>query len=163
MMPDLIEYRAAVAKDEAALAELWWSMQAEHHEYEPVWYADKGEEWCKASWCQHYRQLLQDERNLVVVAVYAETPVGMIVAQFNSRPPIYTIDRVLTVDSTVVRPDFRRSGVFKGMLSVLEDRARAEGVKVMRLSVHHLNDRAVRAYARSGFVPETTSMIKWIE
>lgn len=158
-----VQYRKAVAEDEAALAELWWGMQAEHHEYEPIWYADKGEESCKASWCEHYRGLLQNEQNLVIVAVAAGTPIGMIVAQFISRPPIFTIERMLTVATAVVRSDFRRRGVLKGMLSVLEDRARAEGITVMRLSVHQLNDGAVRAYARSGFVPETTSMIKWLD
>jgi GNAT superfamily N-acetyltransferase len=163
MMSDSIEYRPAVPEDESALAELWWGMQAAHREYEPVWYADKGEESCKASWCEHYRGLLQSEQNLVIVAIATGMPVGMIVAQFISRPPIYTTERMLTVATAVVRRDFRRRGALKGMLSVLEDRARAEGVRVMRLSVHRLNEGAVQAYTKSGFLPETTSMVKWID
>jgi GNAT superfamily N-acetyltransferase len=163
MMTDTIEYRLAQSEDESALAELWWDMQASHHEYEPVWFADKGEEWCKASWREHYRHLLQTEQHVIVVAVAGGTPVGMIVSQFSERPPIYTTERMLVIASTVVRPDFRRRGLFKGMLSVLEDKARESGVRVMKLSVHHLNVDAVKAYDRSGFIPETTALIKWIE
>lgn len=162
-MTDTIEYRMATAEDESALAELWWEMQASHHDYEPVWYADKGEEWCKASWREHYRHLLQGKQTVVVVALSGGKPVGMIVAQFSGRPPIYTTERMLAIASTVVHRGFRRRGLFRGMLSVLEEKARATGVRVMKLSVHHLNDSAVQAYGRSGFVPETTGMIKWIK
>ena len=162
-MTDTIEYRMAVPEDESALTELWWDMQASHHEYEPVWYADKGEEWCKASWREHYRHLLQGEQNVIVVAVSAGKPVGMIVAQFIGRPPIYTTERMVAIASTVVHRAFRQRGLFKGMLSVLEEAARHAGVRVMKLSVHHLNASAAQAYGKSGFVLESTGMIKWIK
>jgi len=64
-MKDCIEYREALPEDQNALVGLWWSMQTSHHTYKPVWYADKGEESCKASWRGHFRRLLQ-EKNAVV-------------------------------------------------------------------------------------------------
>jgi len=161
-MANPVEYREAVREDEDALVELWWNMQASHHAYEPVWYADQGEEASKASWRERFRELLQDESSTVVVAACCGTPVGMIVAKFADRPPLYVIDRMVAIGATAVHPDYRRQGVFRGMLSFLEKKARDAGVKVIKLSVHQGNP-AQRAYERTGFVPETLGMIKWIQ
>ena len=162
-MIENLEYRQAMPQDEDALVELWWIMQASHHEYEPIWYGDKGEEACKASWREHYQRLLQDENTLIIVATSFGTPVGMIVAKLSVRPPIYTIARIVHIASTVVHPDFRRKGVFVGMLSLLEEIARKAGIIVMKISVHHRNQGARLAYDKAGFVPETNTMIRWIE
>jgi ribosomal protein S18 acetylase RimI-like enzyme len=162
-MIENLEYRQAVPQDEDALVELWWDMQASHHDYEPNWYADKGEGPCKASWREYYRRLLQDKDAVIIVASSAGNPVGMIVARFTERPPIYTIDRMLSITSTVVHPDFRQKGIFAGMLSLLEKKVREAGIAVMKLSVHHRNEDAQLAYKKSGFIPETIGMIKWIE
>ena len=162
-MNDTIAYRLALPEDESALAELWWAMQSSHHAYDPLWYEDRGEAWCKASWREHFRQLLRSEQSVIVVGLCEEQPVGMIVAQVSARPPIYIKDHMLTIDTTVVDPRFRRKGLFKGMLAVLEERARMAGIQVIHLQVHHLNVEAARSYDRSGFSPETTGMIKWID
>ena len=162
-MKDCIEYREAQAEDEDALVGLWWSMQASHHTYDPVWYADKGEQWCKASWRAHFRRLLREENAVVIVATRSGTPVGMIMAQYAVRPPIYTTERIVEIDSTVVHPDFRRTGVFKGMLSLLEEKARSAGIKAIHLVVDHRNEDARHAYRNSGFAPETMGLVKWIE
>ncbi|WP_366925330.1 GNAT family N-acetyltransferase [Desulfonatronospira sp.] len=69
-----------------------------------------------------------------LVATQSGTPVGMIIAQFASRPPIYTTERMVEIDSAVVHPDFRRKGVFKGMLSLLEEKASFEGSRRFILS-----------------------------
>ena len=162
-MIENLEYRQAVIEDEDALVELWWIMQASHHEYEPIWYADKGEDPCKASWREHYRSLLQDENTVIIVASSSGIPVGMIVSKLSTRPPIYKMARMVHIASTVVHPDFRRKGVLTGMLSLLEKKARDAGITVMKLSVHHKNKDALHAYEKTGFIPETNSMIKWIE
>ena len=161
-MDETIEYRDATPNDEEALADLWWNMQVLHHEIEPVWYGDKGEESCKASWREHYRSLLQDESTIIIVASSADSPVGMIVSKLSRRAPIYTMERMLSIASIVVHPCYRRRGVFTGMLSILERKARDAGITVMRLSAHQRNVDARKAYEKTGFVPEATSMIKWI-
>jgi len=161
-MTDVIEYRQAVPEDEDALVEIWWTMQGAHHGYEPQWYADKGEEVCKASWREHFRDLLEDETWIVVVAARSGAPIGMIVAKVTDRPPIYAIDRMVAIGTAAVHADYRRQGVFKGMLAFLEEKARAAGIRAIKLSVHEGNP-AQRAYERTGFVPETVGMIKWIE
>jgi GNAT superfamily N-acetyltransferase len=160
-MTNPIEYRQAVREDEDALAGIWWTMQASHHAYEPRWYADKGQEACEATWRERFRCLLRDDRCIIVVAACSGTPVGMIVAQFTDRPRIYVIDKVVAIASTAAHPDHRGQGVFRGMLSFLEEKACDAGIKVMKLSVHAGNP-AQRAYKRTGFVPETMGMIKWI-
>ena len=141
-MMDTIEYRHTLPEDEDALATLRWNMQTCHHEYEPVWYADKGEEPCKASWHERFRHLFQDKDAVIVVASSSGTPVGMIVAHFSSRP----LSKPWTgfvIASTVVHPHFRQKGIFKGMLAVLEDQARDAGISALKLSVHHKNEDAV--------------------
>ena len=161
-MMDNLEYRQAVPGDEDALVELWWIMQASHHAYEPIWYADKGEEPCKASWREHYGRLLQDENTVITLASSSGIPVGMIVSTISARPPIYTIARMVSILSIAVHPDFRRKGIFTGVLSFLEKKARDARVTVMKLSVHRRNENAWKAYERTGFVAETNSLIKWI-
>ena len=157
-----LDVRRAVPQDEEKLAELWWVMQASHHSYEPRLYADKGEAACKASWRQHFRELLGNDDALIVVAVCGEDAVGMMVAQFRSRPPIYAIPRVLAIDSTVVQPDHRQQGAFRSMLQFLETAAKERGVGVVQLTVHKDNE-AKHAYQRTGFASVTEGMVKWIE
>lgn len=162
-MTNTIAYRLALPEDESALAELWWQMQSSHHAYDPLWYADKGEAWCKASWCEYYRDLLGSEQSVIVVGLDEGRAVGMIVARIQARPPIYTKERLLSIDSTVVHPSLRRRGLFKGMLGVLEERARMAGIPLLLLSVDHRNVDAMHSYDRLGFGPATTDMIKWID
>ena len=156
-----IEYREAVRQDEDALVDLWWEMQSSHHQYEPKWYADKGEQECKATWRQHLAELLADENAVVVVAVALRTPVGMIVDRFGTRPPIYRTVKSVRIDSTVVRPDFRRQGIFRGMLGFLEARAREAGINAVQLNVEKENP-ARHAYEKTGFTPRMESMLKWL-
>jgi len=157
-----IDYRDATLQDEDALVELWWTMQASHHEYDAKWYADKGEEACKASWREHFRSLIQDANAVIVVATSAGVPIGMIVAHFGNRPPIYTVRHSAGISTGVVHPGFRRHGVFRGMLALLEEKARAVGIKVMHLSVHKDNP-AKEAYEKTGFATNTQGMMKWLE
>ena len=155
-------YRDAIASDVDALVDMWWQMQSSHHAYEPDWFEDIGEEACKASWRTHYAELLADERAVVTVATQGACIAGFMVAQICSRPPIFTIQSSIAILSAVVGEDYRRRGVFRGMMAFLEEKARAEGVGVIRLSVHCKNESAIQAYEKSGFVPEMTSMLKWV-
>jgi len=158
---DRIEYREAVLRDENVLVGLWWKMQESHHDYEPEWFADKGEDECKTSWRERFRSLLQDENSVVIVATSSGTPVGMIVANFSDRPPIFRIRHSVTIATTVVHPNFRRKGLFRGMLQLLEDKARVQGITVLQLSVHKDNP-AKHAYEKAGFTTRTQGMIKWL-
>jgi ribosomal protein S18 acetylase RimI-like enzyme len=157
-----IEVRWAVSQDEKQLAELWWLMQAFHHRLEPRLYADKGKAACKRSWGEHFRELLDKEDALIVVAVTGESVVGMILGQLRSRPPIYTIPRVMNIDSAAVHPDYRRAGVFRRLLQFLEAAAKARGVDVVQLAVHKDN-QATQAYLRTGFQRVTEGMAKWLD
>ena len=157
-----MDVRWAAPQDEDQLAELWWLMQESHHEREPRLYADQGEAACKASWRQHFRDLLVRDDALVVVAVSGESAVGMIVGLLRSRPPIYVIPRVLNIGSAVVHPGHRQEGVFRKMLLFLEAAAKERGVGVVQLTVHKDNE-AKRAYLRTGFESVTEGMVKWLE
>ena len=157
-----MDVRWAALPDEGQLAELWWRMQESHQEYEPRLYADCGKAACKASWREHFRELLAKEDALIVVAASGGSLVGMIVGQLRNRPPIYAVPRVINIDSAVVHPEHRRAGVFGSMLQFLEAAAKARGVDVVQLTVHKDND-ARQAYLRTGFESVTEGMVKWLD
>jgi GNAT superfamily N-acetyltransferase len=157
-----MDVRWAALQDEEQLSELWWRMQESHQEYEPRLYADHGEAACKALWREHFRELLAKEDVLIAVAASGGSLVGMIVGQLRNRPPIYVLPRVLNVNSTVVHPEHRRTGVFGGMLQFLEAAAKARGVCVVQLTVHKDNE-ATEAYLRTGFERVTEGMVKWLD
>ena len=114
-------------------------------------------------WRDYYRVLLEDEKAFVIVAVVDRLTIGFLVSTIVSRPPIYEVDQEIVIDSIVVHPDYRQKGVFAGMLSLLMENARDAGTAAVRLSVHHKNEEALRAYEKENFVLETISMIRWVE
>lgn len=55
------------------------------------------------------------------------------------------------IQSLYIVPDCRGQGLFERLLETLEDVARRERVKEIRLYVEENNARAIRAYQRNGF------------
>ena len=53
-----IAIRKAQESDIEGLVDLWWKMQASHHEYDHLFYVDKGEDYCRKSYRKHLETLL---------------------------------------------------------------------------------------------------------
>lgn len=154
-----IKYRKATAAD--ALIDLWWGVQSAHRAYDARFYDDIGEKRSKASWRRHFAELLADKTWRLFVATLSGEPVGLIVAHFGPRSPIFRIKHQAAVETTVVRADCRRRGVFRRLLACVEKAARAEGIETITLDVHHANP-AKKAYAKTGFSVHSHSMVKWL-
>lgn len=58
------------------------------------------------------------------------------------------------IQSLYIQPEYRSRGLFEMLLNHLEEEARRERVKEIRLYVEKNNARAIRAYARNGFEGE---------
>jgi GNAT superfamily N-acetyltransferase len=89
----------------------------------------------------------------------AEGPGGAIVAIISTTNEWsdFRAGEYWWVQSLFIRPEYRRSGLLELLLDHLADEARRRGALELRLYVHQGNERAVRAYRRSGFhaVPYT--------
>jgi len=55
------------------------------------------------------------------------------------------------IQSMYIKPDFRGKGLMEMLLEAVKTAARAENAIDLRLYVHKLNARAIKAYRKSGF------------
>lgn len=157
-----VQYRTAREADVESLVDLWWTMEAQHDEYDARFYQCRGEATCKRLCADYFRELLSDDNCLFHVAVIEEAVVGMIVAHRKQRPPLYEVGRRIAIENAVVRADHRRKGVFRGLLACIEAVAKTEGIRLITLSVDH-DGSARPAYEKAGFRVRQASMIKWID
>jgi GNAT superfamily N-acetyltransferase len=156
-----IEYRPASMEDLGALAELWWIMQSSHDAYSPVFYKNVGDEESKSICRRYFSDLLKQEDCMMYVATCSAEPVGLIVAHFRERPPVYDVTQQVEVELSVVLPSYRRRGIFRNLLSLVEERARVAGVDMLEITVDHDNP-AKRVYQNAGFCLRQDKMVKWL-
>lgn len=64
------------------------------------------------------------------------------------------------IQSVYIVPAHRGSGVLQQLLEHVEHVGRAEGARDIRLYVHRLNERAIRAYQRCGFTSAPYLMMR---
>ena len=105
---------------------------------------------------------MQDEKSFVFLAVLSGRPIGMIVASFVQRLPIYRDRDSLAIGDTVVHSEHRRKGIFRELLCHVEEKAKAGGAKMMEIAVD-LDNPARLAYENSGFSVRQEKMVKWME
>ena len=134
-----IEYRPASTDDLEALAELWWIMQSSHGAYSPDFYKNVGAEESKSICRRYLSDLLKQETCMIYVATCSGTSVGMIVGHFRERPPVYDVRQQVEVEMAVVLPSHRRRGIFRNLLSLVEERDRFVGVDMIEITVDHDN------------------------
>lgn len=113
------------------------------------------------------RSVLQNERMRIYaadwgragdrgfVAVCGGTPSGAAWARTFARPTTAAgfLDEATPVLAISVTPEHQGTGLGTWLLARLVDRLVGDGVLGMSLSVHRLNQRAVRLYERLGFRP----------
>ncbi|HEY5470927.1 MAG TPA: GNAT family N-acetyltransferase [Bacteroidales bacterium] len=64
--------------------------------------------------------------------------------------------------SVYVLPDYRRTGIFRSMYSVIKNEAEAQGVAGLRLYVESNNSRAQNTYEALGMKSEHYTMYEWL-
>ena len=65
--------------------------------------------------------------------------------------------------SVYVLPDYRRTGIFRSMYSVIKNEAAAQGVAGLRLYVESNNSRAQSTYEALGMKSEHYRMYEWLK
>lgn len=78
-----------------------------------------------------------------------ETPVGYVVLTLGYSFEYHGRDAF--VDELYVEPQFRRQGIGRRAVQLVEERARALGVNAIHLEVDDGNDPAVELYRRTGY------------
>ena len=85
----------------------------------------------------------------------------MIVGHFRERPPVYDVRQQVEVEIAVVLPSYRRRGIFRNLLALVEERAEFAGVRMIEITVDHDNS-AKLAYQDAGFCLRQDKMVKWL-
>lgn len=158
-----LQVRPAQPGDLAALVRIWWAMQVQHRGFDSAFYADLGEELCCRE-CRHYfAAQLDDPTARFLVAEADGELVGLLLAQFRTRPPIFCCRRHLVIELAAVVPGWRRRGVFTRLLDEARRLAGEDGVRLLQLNVDAANGEALGAYARRGFAPRQMMLVQWLD
>ncbi len=156
-----IKYREAHESDINELVDLWWLMQESHDSYDSRFYSNLGQKDCKKLSSQYFADLLKKETCMIFVASMSGKIVGLIMAHFQSRPPVYTIKQEVEVELAIVHPEHRENGIFRNLLKLIEQKAKLNGINLISLTVDSDNT-AKFAYEATGFGNRQDKMIKWI-
>jgi ribosomal protein S18 acetylase RimI-like enzyme len=139
--------RPATENDESVLHELWQDFHSDPPL--PDWWDDSWDE----GWAE-IRRFMHD--GFALVAEEDGAVVGYALARA-LRP------RVVYLNDIYVRPDARRRGVAKALISEIVATSRKQGIEVMLLNVDNENAAARAVYRRLGFRERATGMMVELE
>jgi ribosomal protein S18 acetylase RimI-like enzyme len=105
-----------------------------------------------------YRVWLADPRSFVLIAREAERPVGYAVARVMETGPEWRDSwqmppTMAEVETLVVLPALRNSGLGTRLLDAVEDELERQGIAEVIVGIIPGNDGAQRLYERRGFRP----------
>ena len=107
------------------------------------------------------QSIYDPEEHKILVAVYKEKVIGL---------AWYGVSKASILDfesgflySIVVSPEYRNSAVATRLLNEFKRRVKRAGVKYVRLSVLHKNNRALNLYRKLGFFDERHTMLARLE
>jgi ribosomal protein S18 acetylase RimI-like enzyme len=105
-----------------------------------------------------YREWLADPRSFVLIAREAERPVGYAVARVMETGPEWRDSwqmppTMAEVETLVVLPALRNSGLGTRLLDAVEDELERQGIAEVIVGIIPGNDGAQRLYERRGFRP----------
>lgn len=153
--------RHATVQDMDQMVPIWLEMQDSHLKYDGRYYMTLPEERIGAMCRNYFNSLLTQRDCIFLVAEFEGRVVGLMMSHVVSRPPIYFLKRAIAIEIATVTAEFQGKGVFKQMLSKLEEIAKARAIILLELTVHSKNPARL-AYEKSGFEDKTTSMSKWL-
>jgi ribosomal protein S18 acetylase RimI-like enzyme len=154
--------RKATPDDLPQLFELWWELQTQHEEYNPIWYGPLSREECLPLVTKRFAEAIADKNSVFVVAEHDEKVVGMLRGIVRGRPPVLKQITNAAVELAVVTKEYRRKGIFAALMKLFETDARERGASVIGLSVASVNVEAVKAYESRGYNCEQLGMRKWL-
>ncbi|MCI8622201.1 MAG: GNAT family N-acetyltransferase [Provencibacterium sp.] len=147
--------RDAAAEDYPGIRRLFEQLHRQHVENRPDIYQDADplpEE--------EYKQLLQDERSVLLAAFTRKQAVGL--CQLTLRPPskspLVRPQRAAFIEALVVAEEYRRQGLGSRLFEQARERARTLGARRLTLNVWCFNEEAAAFYLRMGMQKQRIQM-----
>jgi len=157
-----ITFRKAQPADLDGLFELWWEMQTYHEQFDSLWYSPKERQESKPMWLAYLQNSLSNPDSFIFVAIHDSNMVGMVKAQITGRPDILRNQiRVVAVENAIVTQSFRRRGIFRRLMELLIEEARAAGARAIKLSVYNENPARL-VYKKLGFSTHELGQILYL-
>jgi GNAT superfamily N-acetyltransferase len=109
------------------------------------------EENSSAIWANFMRKFLKEKHNVAVAAVENSRIIGYMTASVHTRRPIYKIRKVGLIGDNFVLPQYRRKGVFTGMLEEVLSWMAAQGIEYVEHPVAAKNRLGRTVWKKKGF------------
>ena len=114
-------------------------------------------------WRNDLPSWIRDERRLLHVAVSDEQIAGFVRAHRWTPAPVYVLSEEVFIDELYVRPDYRRRGIGRELLEVVEAWAEERELTRLRLSALHRNESGRRFWKAVGATPFAVEMTKELQ
>ena len=136
-----------------------WRALAEHHH--SVWPEDGPLRERADSWARRralYREKLAEPGGVLLIAERDRRPVGYAMVATASPSMTWAIEDAATLETIVLLPEVRGSGLGTALIERVKAEVRANGVTHLGLGVVAANEAAIRFYRRHGFQPAFVEM-----
>lgn len=144
----------------AAIVPLWYEMHSSHIPFSSSFYKLRSKQHSLTAARKHFEDSLKEKGALIYVAVDGQEIVGYLKSKLTGRPPVFPpSQKVVLLDSVIVKQSYRQQGIFSRFQKRLEADARKLGAKHIQLSVDMLNS-AKQVYEKSGYSPRQVLMVK---
>lgn len=111
---------------------------------------------------EYFLNLLKDEQVAIFFAENEGQTTGFVLVLIRETPsnPLLVPRRYAVVDTLVVNPAFRRTGVGRALMHKAEEWAVLMGVSEIELNVYEFNGAALAFYGRLGYATYSRKMSK---
>lgn len=151
-----IKYRKAKLEDLSVLYEFEQQIIATERPFDPT---------LKPGHINYYdlKEKILETTSEVIVAVSGADVVASGYGSIRKPENYLNFDRFVYMGFMYVRPAFRGRGVIKGLISELEEWARSQNIREVRLEVYDDNAGALKAYDKAGFKRHVITMRRALE
>ena len=160
----VLRFRYLRASEVDELAELWQTLHRHHvastpHLEDMITPVSEDESWRRRR--RHYAAWLAEPDTLAILAERDDAKLGyaMVTTQQDRRGSWSRGDRVATLQTLTVHPDYRRQGIGSALLEEVRRQLGAAGISDLELAAVSGNEAAMRFYEREGFRPFVTTLV----
>ncbi|MFH7025164.1 MAG: GNAT family N-acetyltransferase [Heteroscytonema crispum UTEX LB 1556] len=153
-----MQIRPATPKDVPAVLPMVAKICALHESWDSAKYGflphleQRYEAWLK--------RLVNQERNVFLVAEEERQLVAFLVATIEQEIPIYRLQEYAFIHDIWVEPEYRQNGVARQIVMQAVEKFTQMGVKQIRLDTAAINEAARRLFASCGFRVSTIEMLQ---
>lgn len=102
-------------------------------------------------WQEHAKEILEDEKQVIFIAINDEQTVGYITAGIMKKAPIYEISEVGVIGDAFVLPEFREQGIFKELTEAVFNWMQEKNIRYVEHPVAAGNTLGLEAWKSRGF------------